>query len=88
MLSIALAALALAGVIVLAAKGASQRGALAADVRALRAELQRVREALSPRRADGASPGVRGTPRTHGADHATASHEDPPDGSPGPRTLH
>jgi hypothetical protein len=87
MVSIVLAALALAGVIVLAAKGASGRRALAADVRALRAELKRTREAVSARRTDGTSPGARGAPRQHGADHAVASHDDPSHGSRG-RTLH
>ena len=52
MLSIVLGALAVAGVIVLAAHSARERRALSVDVRALREELQRTREGLGSRRSE------------------------------------
>lgn len=52
MLSIVLGALAVAGVIVVAAHSARERRALSTDVRALRDELQRTREGLGVRRSD------------------------------------
>ncbi len=85
--SVLLAALALAGVIVVAAQGARERRALAAEIRALRDELQHVRQALTAARPN---------PTEHHPDEQRASapdplatgHDDADEPSRGPRTLH
>ncbi len=86
--AILLAALALAGVIVVAAQGARERRALAAEIRALRDELQHVRQALTVARTPNPTEHHPEEQRTSAPDPLATGHDEADEPSRGPRTLH
>lgn len=81
---VVLCAVVIAAMIVLAARQGRERRALTGDVRALRAELQRTRDALARIQAERSQAEATG----HTPDTTPGGREDASDPSRGSRTLH